>query len=299
MKYIITGSLGHIGKPLTETLIKAGNDVTVITSKREHASKIEALGAKAAVGSVDDVDFLTKTFTGADAVYTMVPPKFDATNVKQWHEQMGKNYAQAIKAANIKYVVNLSSIGAHMAEGAGPVSGLHRTEAALNTLSDVNIRHLRPAYFYHNLLANIGLIKNMNIMGANFEVQDKRFGIVHPNDIAAAAAEELMRLDFKGHTVRYIASDDVSTNEIAKTIGSAIGKPDLKWVLFSDEQAFQGMKTAGLPEEVANNYVEMGTAIHSGEMYSDYRKNHPQTLGKIKLQDFAKEFAAIYNGTNS
>jgi len=298
MKYVITGSLGHIGKPLTETLIKAGNEVTVITSKPEHASQIEALGAKAAVGLVDDVDFLTKTFSGANAVYTMVPTKFDAMNVKQWHEQMGKTYVQALKAANIKYVVNLSSVGAHMAEGAGPVSGLHRTEAALNTLSDVNIKHLRPCYFYHNLLANVGLIKNMNIMGANFEVSDKKFGIVHPNDIASAAAEELMRLDFKGHTIRYIGSDDVSTDEIAKTIGNAIGKSDLKWVVFSDEQALQGMLGAGLSEELAKNYVEMGTAINSGEMYSDYRKNHP-ALGKTKLEDFAKEFAAMYNVGNS
>jgi uncharacterized protein YbjT (DUF2867 family) len=295
MKYVVTGSLGHIGKLLTEALIKAGNDVTVITSKPEHALKIEALGAKAAVGSLDDVGFLTKTFTGADAVYTMVPTKFDAPDVKQWHEQMGENYGQAIKAGNVKYVVNLSSIGAHIPEGAGPVSGLYRTEAALNTLSDVNIKHLRPAYFYHNLLANIGLIKNMNIMGANFEVRDKKFGIAHPDDIADIAAEELMRLNFKGHTIRYIASDDVSTDEIAKTLGSEVGKPDLKWVVFSNEQSVQGMITTGLPEEIAKNLVEMGTAIHSGEMYRDYWKNHPQTLGKIKLKDFSKEFAAAYN----
>src|ERR1043166_9334844 len=100
MKYVITGSLGHIGKPLTEALLKAGNDVTVITSKQENASNVEALGAKAAVGSLDEVDFLAKTFTGADAVYTMIPPKFDATDIKQWHAQVGKTYAQALNAAH-------------------------------------------------------------------------------------------------------------------------------------------------------------------------------------------------------
>ena len=108
-----------------------------------------------------------------------------------------------------------------------------------------------------------------------------------------------MRLDFKGHTIRYIGSDDVSTDEIAKTIGNAIGKSDLKWVVFSDEQALQGMLDAGFSEELAKNYVEMGMAINSGEMYSDYHKNHPQTSGKTKLEDFAKEFAAIYNASNS
>jgi nucleoside-diphosphate-sugar epimerase len=76
MKYVITGSLGNIGLPVTKALLKAEHDVTVITSKQQNVAAIEALGAKAAVGSVEDVDFLTKIFAGANAVYTMVPPKF-------------------------------------------------------------------------------------------------------------------------------------------------------------------------------------------------------------------------------
>lgn len=295
MKYVITGSLGHISKPVSKALIKAGHDVTIITSKADNASKIEALGAKAAVGSVEDVEFLTKTFTGANAVYTMVPPNFNAKPWKEWIGQIGKNYATAIKKANIKYVVNLSSVGADLPDGVGPVSGLHLAENALNTLTDVNIKHLRPAYFYTNLLANIDLVKHANIIGGNFGVKDKKFGIVHPNDIAEVAIEELLNLNFKNHTVRYIASDDVSTDDIAKTLGSAIGKPDLKWVVFSNEQAEQGMRGAGLAEEIAKNYVEMGASIHSGAMYGDYWKNHPATLGKTKLEDFAKEFTAAYN----
>lgn len=295
MNYVIAGSLGHISKPLSQALIKAGHHVIVITSKQQHATLIKALGAKAAVGSIEDIAFLKEAFAGADAVYTMVPPKFDAADWKQWIEQIGKNYAEAINANGVKYVVNLSSIGAHMYEGCGPVSGLNRAEAALNRLTNVNIKHLRPAYFYHNLLANIDMIKHMNIIGSNFGVKERKFGLVHPVDISKAATEELLELNFKGHAVLYLASDDVSTDEIANTLGSEIGKPDLPWIVFSNEQALQGMMQSGLPEEVAKNYTEMGAAINSGEMYSDYWKNHPQKLGDIKLDDFAKEFAAVYN----
>lgn len=295
MKYVITGSLGHISKPVSEALIKAGHDVTIITSKEENASTIKMLGAKAAVGSVEDAGFLTKTFTGADAVYTMIPPNFNANPWKKWIGQIGKNYAAAIKAANIKYIVNLSSVGADLPDGIGPVSGLHLAEEALNTLTDVNIKHLRATYFYTNLLSNIDLIKHANIIGGNFGVKDKKFGIVHPNDIAEVVAEELLHLNFKGHTVRYVVSDEVSTDDVAKTLGAAIGKPALQWIVFSNDQALKGMLDAGLPEEVAKNYVEMGAAINNGEMYEDYWKNHPETLGKTKLQDFAKEFAAAYS----
>ena len=55
-----------------------------------------------------------------------------------------------------------------MTDGCGPVSGLYKVEQALNTLEDVNVKHLRPAYFYHNLLAQVGLSKHAGIMGGNF-----------------------------------------------------------------------------------------------------------------------------------
>ena len=58
MKYVITGSLGNISKPLTEKLIMAGHEVTVITSKESNWPAIEAIGASAAVGSVEDISFL-------------------------------------------------------------------------------------------------------------------------------------------------------------------------------------------------------------------------------------------------
>ena len=70
MKFVITGSLGNISKPIASALVKAGNDVTVITSNQDRVKDIQALGAKAAVGSVEDAAFLTSAFSGADAVYT-------------------------------------------------------------------------------------------------------------------------------------------------------------------------------------------------------------------------------------
>lgn len=294
MKYTLTGGAGHITKPLALQLLKAGHDVTVVGRSEANLKELTDAGAKAAIGSVEDVDFLTNAFTGADAVYTMVPPKWDAADWKAYIGQVGQNYADAIKAAGVKYVVNLSSIGAHMPDGCGPVSGLYRAEGALNKLEGVNIKHLRPAYFYQNLLANIGLIKQAGIIGGNFGEPGSTFIIVHPNDIAAVAAEELLGLAFTGHSVRYIASDELAPEAIASTLGEAIGKPGLPWVVFTDEQTYGGMTGAGLSEEVARNYVEMGVALRTGKIAEDYLNNKP-ALGKVKIADFAKEFAAVYN----
>ncbi len=292
MKYVVTGSLGHISKPLAEQLIKAGHEVLVASSKQDKVAQIEAMGAKGAIGSVEDVAFLTKTFTGVDAVYTMVPPKMDAADWKGYIQTIGKNFADAVRASGVKKVVNLSSVGAHMPVGCGPVSGLHHAENELNALDGVDVKHLRPAYFYYNLMSNIGMIKHMGIAGGNYG-ENATMVMTHPNDIAAAAAEEMNASSFSGKSVRYIASDERTTTDIAKVLGTAIGKPELPWVNFKNEDTHAGMIQAGLTEEVAKNYVEMGAAIASGEMSADYNNNKP-ALSPTKLEDFAKEFAVAF-----
>jgi len=293
MKYVLTGSLGNISKPLAEKLVAAKHDVTVISSNADKTAQIEALGAKAAIGSVEDTEFLTKTFAGSDAVYTMVPPNYGAANWKKYIAGIGQNYATAIRNSGVKNVVNLSSIGAHMPENCGPVSGLYFVEKALDELEDVNVRHLRPAFFFPNFLNQIGMIKNAGIMGGNYG-ENATIVIVHPNDIAEVAAEEIMGLSFTGKTVRYIASEEKTTAEISAELGKAIGKPNIPWINISDEDTLNGMLHAGVPAEVAKNYAEMGAAMRSGEMAADYLRNKPSGLGKNKLKDWAPVFAMIY-----
>lgn len=293
MKYVVTGSLGNISKPLAEKLIAAGHDVTVVSSKDEKAAVIEEMGAEAAIGSVEDVGFLTEAFADADAVYTMVPPYFGAADWKKYIAGIGENYAAAIKASGVKNVVNLSSMGAHMPEGCGPVSGLFFVEKALNALEGVNVKHLRPGFFYPNFLGQIAMIKSMGIMGGNYG-ENATLVIVHPEDIADVAAEEMQNLSFKGKSIRNIASDEKTTHEVAAILGKAIGKPEIPWVNFKDEDTLGGMLQAGIPEEIAKNYTEMGAALRSGEMDADYRKNKPVEFGKSNLEVWSRVFAAVY-----
>jgi uncharacterized protein YbjT (DUF2867 family) len=292
MKYVLTGSLGNITRPLAEKLIAAGHDVTIISSSEERSAGIIKLGAKPAIGNLEDSGFLTATFAGADAVYTMVPPKWDAADWKRYIAETGKNIADAVKNAGIKKVVNLSSVGAHMPTACGPVSGLHFVELAFNALPDTDVKHLRPAYFYLNMFSYIGLIKGAGILGNNYG-GDTVFPMTHPNDIAAVAAAELLSLDFKGKSILYTASDERNSKEIAKVLGTAIGKADLPYVEFKDEDVEKAMVQAGLSKEVASNYAEMGRAIRTGEMAAEYKKQKPP-FGPTSLEDFAKEFAEAF-----
>lgn len=292
MKYTVTGSLGNISKHIVEILVKNGHDVTVISSNPQKKTAIEALDAKAAIGSVSDAAFLTNAFKGADAVYTMIPPDFGVSNYRRHMTDTGKSYLEAIKASGVKRVVNLSSIGAHLNAGTGPIAGLHEVEQLLNTLDGVAIKHLRPGFFFTNFFFDIMTIRNHGVMGSNYGA-DSQLSMVHPKDIAVVAAQELQTA-FEGKSHRYIVGDERKLAEVAQTLGAAIGKPALPWVTISDEQLLDGMTGAGMGESIARLYIEMGHAIDKGILFDDFHKQ-PEFAGKTKLTDFAREFAAVYN----
>src|SRR4051794_20529346 len=153
MKIIVTGSLGHISKPLTQALVQKGHTVTVISSKADKQKDIESLGAKAGIGSINDVVFLTHTFAGADIVYLMEPPVnfFDknADPEKHWTD-VAHSYVQAIQQSGVTKAIHLSSIGAHTDKGVGMLATHHYVENILSALpKNVSIKFMRPVGFYY------------------------------------------------------------------------------------------------------------------------------------------------------
>ncbi|SHH65713.1 NAD(P)H-binding protein [Flavobacterium defluvii] len=291
MKIILSGSLGNIGKHLTIKLINAGHDVTVISSNADRKTAIENLGAKAAIGSVSDSDFLIETLTNADAVFAMTPPNLGGANVIVNTENAGKSFAKAIEKTGLKRVVMLSSIGADLPNGTGPIAGLHKIEEIYRNLN-TSVTFLRAGFFYTNFYHDIPMIKGAGIIGSNYPA-DIKIPFVHPEDIAQAAAEELVQTS-QGKNVRYIISDVRTPGDAAKVLGTAISKPELPWIEFTDEQALEGMTQAGLPEEIANLYVEMGNGLKSGKIAEHFTTSKASVDGKIKLEEFAKEFASNF-----
>jgi uncharacterized protein YbjT (DUF2867 family) len=298
MKIVVTGSLGHISKPLTEQLVKNDHDVTVVSSSPERTKDIEALGAKAAIGTMQDIKFLTSAFAGADIVYLMESLGhnffFDQNlDVREAILSIGKNYKEAVQKSGVKKVVHLSSIGAHMKEGNGMLAFHWDVEKVLSDLpSDVNIKFMRPVGFYYNMLQFIPTIRNANAIIQNYGGDDKE-PWVSPLDIADVVAEEIEK-PFEGRTIRYIASDELSPNEVAQILGTAIGKPDLKWLAISDEQLLGNLTSIGMNPKTAKGLVEMNMSRRGGVLYEDYFRNRP-VLSKRKVKDFAKEFATVYN----
>src|SRR5688572_19782735 len=155
MKIVLTGSLGPISKPLNQMLVQKKHIVTVVSSKPERQKEIQALGAKAAIGTMQDANFLTNTFSGADIVYCM-EAFGQATYFDKNHDftaamtSIGNNYKHAILQSGVKKVIHLSSTGAHTDKGNGLIEAHYKVEKILAELpGDVIIKTMRPGGFYN------------------------------------------------------------------------------------------------------------------------------------------------------
>ncbi len=296
MKIILTGSIGHIGKPLTGKLIEQGHAVTVISSNPERSKEISALGATPAIGKLQDTDFLASTFKGADLVYTMVPPAnyFDhELDLLGYFIELGNSFVDALMRSEIKRVVNLSSIGAHLEKGNGILEGTYHVENRLDSLpGDVAVTHVRPVEIYYNLFQYIDMVKNQGVMASNL-AEDDLNAWVSIEDIVDRIVEEI-NIPSTGRKALYVAGEEVTYKELASTLGSAIGKPNLKWVQITDDQLRESLVKVGMQPKIAEKMTEMYAAIRSGLLYEHYNQDKPQTFGKVKLRDFAGDFATAY-----
>ena len=192
--------------------------------------------------------------------------------------------------------MHLSSYGAQIAKGAGPVSGLHSSEQKLNAIDGLNVLHLRAAYFMENNLAAIGMIHGMGIFG-NALLPDLKIPMAATRDVGDYAAQRLLQLDFSGKQTRELLGErDLSMTEATAVIARGIGKPDLRYQQFPYDQVQQALTQLGVPPKGAALYIEMYKAINAGVLVPlepRLKENTTPTSFEQFVQDV---FAAAYHG---
>ena len=291
--YIITGATGNTGKPITLGLLEKGHKVRIISRSAEKAKELTDKGAELFLGDTYDMNLVKKAFTGADAVYAMIPfdaaaPDYTASQVRH-----ATAIAEGIKVNGVKYAVMLSSVGAHLSEGAGVVQGLQKTEAIFNTIVGLNAMYLRAGYFMENTLMQVGAIKFIGAL-ASPVLADLKIPMVATRDIAEVALRYLLDLSFTGKSVDYVLGQrDVSYNEIAGIYGMAIGIPDLKYHAGSYDEGKQAMFHMGMGESVVNKLLEFVQAMNEGRALGDAKRT-PANTTPTSIEDFSKVFKAVY-----
>jgi len=291
--YAILGATGNTGSAIANALLDAGEQVTVIGRDANKLESFKNRGAKVRVGSIEDTQFLTNAFEGAKAVYALIPPKYDSTDLLQYQIDASNSIATAIKNADVKNIVSLSSQGANHTSGTGVVLGLNKMENILNSVDGLNTLHLRPGYFMENSLVLIPLIKEQGIIGGALKA-DLTFPAIATKDISDYAKKRLLSLDFQGNNYQdLLGQRNVSYGELANVYGKAIGKPEMPYIEFSYED-FRGalIEQNGFSENVADQFIEFTKSFNEGKL-SETVRNEGNTTS-TSVEEFSATFKHIY-----
>src|SRR5579863_10012250 len=256
--YLILGATGNTGSIVANVLLSKGKKVRVVGRDSGRLKPFVDKGAEAFTADMSDAAALTKAFSGARAAYLLLPP----VKSPEEQERDSDGIAKAAKESGLRYAVHLSSYGAQVAKGAGPVSGLHSSEQKLNAIDSLNVLHLRAGYFMENNLAAIGMIHGMGLVG-NALLPDVKLPMIATRDVGNYAAQRLLHLDFSGKQTRELLGErDLSMTEVTAVIARGIGKPDLRYQQLSYDQVQQALTDLGVPPKGAALYVEMYKAIN-------------------------------------
>jgi uncharacterized protein YbjT (DUF2867 family) len=287
--YVILGASGNTGHVVAKNLLEGGKKVRVVSRDAAHLQFLAKEGAETFVADVTDVSALTKAFQDAESAYVMIPPNPTSNDFRAFQERVSDAIATAVQKNAVKNVVSLSSIGADKSTGTGPVVGLHNLEQKLNRISGADVLHLRAGYFMENTLPQAGAIRKVG--SALGPVRpDLKLPLIATSDIGKAAAEALLRVDFRGKQTRELQGQrDLDYTEATRIMGKAIGKPDLKYIQAPDDQIRAAMVQTGMSDNLARLILEMASALNTGQMRPLEARNARNTTSTT-FEKFVAEF---------
>jgi len=295
--YVVTGAGGNIGKYLSEILLRNGHKVRVIGRSISRLQPLIDQGAQATFGSLDDPEFLTEAFEGAKSVFAMIPSNLEAENYRKYQGQISDALIEGIERAEVRNVVALSSLGAHLPEGTGPIKGLFDFEQKLDKLADVNVLILRPAFFMENLFQGIQVMRNTGMNGSALR-PDVFTPMIATRDIAEFAAKSMVELTFKGVTAQVLLGpSNVSMAEATLSIGKAIGKQELEYIQIPYESLKVALSRMGATEDVVSEFIEMTEWFNKGSMANLVRTETSTT--RTTVDDFVFRNSEVFKGNGA
>jgi uncharacterized protein YbjT (DUF2867 family) len=294
--HVITGATGHTGSIAAENLLASGAKVRVIGRDAKRLERFSRAGAEAVVADMTDEAALEAAFSGARAVYAVMPPNISAPDVRTYQERVTDSLASAIRNNGVAYAVALSSTGADKTFGTGPVLGVHSLEKKLESIGGLNTLSLRCGYFMENLLPQIGIIQSLGFMAGPVRA-DVPLPMIATSDIGDVAAESLAKLDFVGMQTReLLGARHVTMTEAAKIIGVAIGKPDLSYRQVPSSVLKPAMMQMGMSSDMVDLLMEMSEALNTGHMKSQEPRSARNTTATTLETFVAEVFAPAYRG---
>jgi len=264
----VMGATGHTGSVIARNLLALGHRVRAMGRSAERLESLAQQGAQVLVGDCSDPAYLSRAFSGADAVYAMMPFDPTAPGFMELQRAQGWAIAEALQAARVPHVVALSSLGADQPTGTGVLTSLYEQEQRLRTLQQSHVLMLRPAMFFEGLFNLLPGVKYRGSLADAF-APGLPIPMIATRDIADAATGALDQRGWTGHSVRELLGPrDLSHDQLAAFVGGVIGQPALAYQQLPYDDAAQGMAAAGIAPDLARLLTEMARGLNEGRVRS-------------------------------
>ena len=277
---VITTPTGQIGKQILDQILDSGEPIRVIARDPSRLDPKIRDRVEMVQGSHDDIDVLTKAFTGADCVFWLVPPNPRTDSPTDHYLNFTRPACEAIASQGVKRVVTVTSLGHEFGQNAGLLTAAFAMDDLIAS-TGVSYRALRMPFFLENLLNQVESIKGQ---GAFFmpNSSDRQLATVATTDIAETAAKLLLDNSWSGQdSVPVVGPDELSPNEMAQTMSEVLERP-VHFQQVIGEAYKATMMQYGMSEAWAQGMIDMAAAQNQGIYDADPRTSRPTTLTSFR-----------------
>lgn len=259
---VVTGVSGHTGRTAAEKLLAQKQPVRVVVRDAAKGQAWRQRGAEVAVADLGDEAALKQALSGASAAYLLLPPKLDAADFLADRKVLADAIARAVKASGVPHVVFLSSIGAQLPSGTGPIRALRYAEQVLGSAAP-SVTFLRPPSFLDNWAPVVPAVKQDGVL-PTFLPATLAFAQIATPDIGVVVAREL-QAPGRGSRVVELVGPTASPADVAAAFSKLLGKP-VKPNVGPNSAVVPAYTAMGISQSVASLFAEMYRAIESGQL---------------------------------
>lgn len=279
--YAITGVTGHVGSATARELLAAGAQVRAIVRSAEKGRAWSELGADVAVADFTDATALAAAFTGCRGAFVMLPTIPTAGDAD--HRSMADSIAAAVEHSGVPHVVALSSVGADLPEGNGPIRWLHHLERRLRE-TGATVTAIRSPHFQEKVETVLGAAIGAGMYPVFGDSADVPTPMAATRDVGAAAARSLISPPRASEVVD-LEAPSYTERQVARMLGALLGA-ELQVVTIPRPGWLDALTGAGVPPQLAEELVGLYDAESRGLLQPRGDRRHRCTT---ELEDTLRQ----------
>lgn len=252
--YLVAGATGRVGSATAAGLLTAGARVRVLVRRQAAAETWLSQGAEARTVALEDRVALGRALEGCSGFFVLLPFDLNADDLDEHADRLIDSIAGAVADQKVPHTVMLSSGGADLAEGTGPITGLHRLEQALLS-TGTTLTALRSGHFQEKVTDLVDIARESGVYPVFAASAHRPLPMVATHDIGEIAADALLSPPGSSETVDIIGPT-YTEREVATALGDALGR-DLAVATIPADSWVGALIDAGFRPHVAESLAEL------------------------------------------